>query len=284
MKNKAAVFAVVVLIVALLFSSCGQPVSIEQNDFSNTFSLKCDYGVHEEGPESLRLFGDACISPWNTHVYPLMGIDFRDLEYKVVVTTSVTQTATLLVLVSPDGNNWSILDAKRVVVEAPYSVYSNVVNLTTTLTMVKAIDFAIDGKRISPENPDGVMLIYSEFVIPQYRKPVCNVENRAVGSAVSTYLYRKIWIHDIGCQIEVPDLPIKIRVTKAPATATIYILSETGTLSRDWTPVATMTLDNPFEVYTATFKVNSKVRFVKIESSEDADYTWVVTSKISSEE
>jgi len=283
MKTKIAAL-VVVLIVTLLLSSCVQPVSVDPNDFSNIFSLKCDYGVHEEGPESLRLFGDACISPWNTHVYPLMGIDFRDLKYKMVVTTSVTQTATLLVLVSPDGSNWSILDAKRVLVEAPYSVYSNVVSLTTTLTMVKAIDFAIDGKRISPENPNGVMLIYSEFVIPKYRRPICSLENRAVGSAVSTYLYRKIWIHDIGCQIEVPDLPIKIRVTKAPATATVYILSETGTISRDWTVVATMTLDNAFEVYTSTFTVNSRVRFVKIESSEDADYTWVVTSKISSKE
>ncbi|NOZ92686.1 hypothetical protein GM182_02370 [bacterium 3DAC] len=280
MKGKFTLLAVILVSLVFAFVSCGQ-VSAPQ-DFSHTFSLKCDYGVHEEGPEAIRLFHDACISPWNTHIYPLMNVNFKEVKYAIAVSTSKTQTATLLVLSTPDGKRWSILHAEKVVVKAPYTTFSGDIKLTTTLTMARAIEFAIDGKRVSPEHPDGVMLIYSEFVLPRYKRPRCTLQNRAIGSLVSTYLYRKVWVHDIGCQVYVEKLPIKVRVINAPATATVYVLTETGTLSRDWQVVGTMSLPSEGIVYTSTFTVNGNVRFVKIQTSQLSDYSWVVTSKIGS--
>ncbi len=281
MRGKVISIVAIVLSLVLVFVSCGEHVSPQ--DFSHTFSLKCDYGVHEEGPDAIRLFHDACISPWNTHIYPLMNVNFKEVQYAVAVSTSKTQTATLLVLSTPDGKQWSILDAKKVVVKAPYTTFSGDIKLTTTLTMARAIEFAIDGTRVSPEHPDGVMLIYSEFVMPHYKRPRCVLQNRAIGAMVSTYLYRKVWVHDIGCQVYVEKMPVKVRVIKAPATATVYVLTETGTLSRDWQVVGTMSLPSAEKVYTSTFTVGSEVRFVKIETSQLSDYSWVVTSKMASE-
>ncbi len=280
MRSKGLLWLSLFTAIILLLVSCGGNSS---QDFSHIFSLKCDYGVHEEGPEAIRLFGDPCVSPWNTHIYPLMNIDFKEVSYAVAVSTSQAQTATLLVLSTPDGKRWSILDAKKVIVKPPYSTFDGSIQLSTTLTMARAIEFAIDGNRISPQHPNGVMLIYSQFVIPHYRRRVCNVKNRAIGSLVSTYLYRKVWIHDIGCQVYVEKLPVKVRVIKAPATATVYTLTETGTLSREWQVVGTMSLPSPGKVFTATFPVNGEVRFVKIETSKLSDYSWVVTSNITSE-
>jgi len=280
-RNKfVSVVSLISLIVIgiALFVSCGGS-AVSTQDFSHMFSLKCDYGVHEEGPEAIRLFHDACISPWNTHIYPLMNVDFKELSYSLAVSTSKAQTATLLVLSTPDGKQWSILDAKKITITPPYSIFSGDIHLTTTLTMARAVEFAIDGRRISPEHPDGVMLIYSKFVIPHYRRQRCTLQNRAIGSLVSTYLYRKVWIHDIGCQVHVDQLPVKMKVIKAPATATVYVLTETGTLSRDWRAVGTMTL-NDTSVKTATFTVDGLVRFVKIETSELSDYSWVITKSL----
>ncbi len=270
---------IIALISALLLVSCGgaHPTA----DYSHTFSLKCDYGVHEEGPEAIRLFGDPCISPWNTHIYPLMGINFKEVKYALAVSSSTPQTATIVVLGTPDGKQWSILDAKKVVINPPYSTFSGDIKLTTTLTSARALEVAVDGKRVMPGRPDGVMLVYSQIVIPDYKRSQCNLQNRAIGSLVSTYLYRKVWIHDIGCQVYVEKLPVKVRVLKLPATATVSVLTESGTLSRTWQVVATLSLTSSNYI-TSTLTVNAPVRFVKIETSELSDYSWVVTSAIGS--
>ena len=273
MRIKKVAFAVVLLLaVFLLLSGCG--ASTEKGE-SYPFALKCDYGVHEEGPEAIRLFGDPCISPWDTHLYPLRGIDFSEVKFTVMVETPIKQSATLEILSTPDGKDWRILWAYPLELTPSITSISYDLKLPVRLNSARALEFAVLSKtKGKPQQP---VLIWSSLVLPDAKRSQCHLDNRAVGSLVSTFIYRKVWIHDLGCQVPLKSIEVKVRSAdkNEDGKVTVYYLTEDGSLSRDWVKLGTFDLPS-MKTVTHVFDMDGReARFFKIESTVLTDYSWV---------